>query len=69
MGRRIIITEKIIRVETNDGRTEDFPDEGDQYSGGRYNAYQYIREAREQELEPEVYMGSIVTDMELVDNL
>lgn len=66
--KRIITEEKIIRVETNDGRVMDFPDEGDQYSGGRYASFQYIRDAQELDLEPEVYLGSVVTDISLVDN-
>lgn len=69
MGRRIITDEKIIRVETNDGRTEDFPFSGDRYSGGRREANEYIQEAIEQELEPETYVGTITTDVSRVDSV
>lgn len=69
MSKRIITEDKIIRVETNDGRTEDFPFEGDRYSGGKYNANQYIQDALDQELEPEIYIGTVVTDIERVDSV
>lgn len=66
--KRIITEEKIIRVETNDGRVADFSDNGDQYSGGRHASFQYISDSRENDLDPQVYIGTVVTDLELVDN-